>query len=274
MTGLLLCGGVLVLLILLCFSWPLLSTAHNQASPPLLPEEVLAEQWQQLNHHQQQGELDAAQHQALQQELARRLLSEASSPIPPLATPYRAHGIYLGMAMVILLTATTYLALGRPDLLRQPHLPQSSDSNEAMINRLARHLVERPYDLTSWRKLGHAYYLQGNYNGAASAYARLGSAISESETVQTEYAVALSLSNLEPKPADPIPALQAALARTPHNSALQVLLAQQLLVNGKQQQAHTLLEQAYQQERDNAEHAAHIRQLLQAIDKLPQHSPH
>ncbi|ACO75078.1 TPR repeat protein [Laribacter hongkongensis HLHK9] len=233
------------------FAWPVLRPREVRQQR-LEARDVLAEEWQALDRRRADGELTAEQHQSLQAELGQRLLNETASPAPDRPADTAASGkrwLLLGGLTTLVLTGSLYWRTGRPDLALAPPQTARSAIGDDMVQKLAARLAANPGDRAGWAMLGHSYYVLENYDGAVDAFARIAGTLSDDPDLLAEYAIALSLSSVEPRPHAARPLLEDASRLLPDNSALRVFLARDMLANGETGAAIAELEAARELEK-------------------------
>lgn len=112
----------------------------------------------------------------------------------------------LALALALLLPAAAvgvYLQVGRPDVLAMPQellaaaaTPSDHGAREedipAMVESLAARLRQQPDDVEGWHMLARSYSAMDNYDGAATAYARLAELLPQDPGVLADYADALA----------------------------------------------------------------------------------
>ena len=157
--------------------------------------------------------------------------------------------LLLGGLTTLVLTGSLYWRTGRPDLALAPPQTARSAIGDDMVQKLAARLAANPGDRAGWAMLGHSYYVLENYDGAVDAFARIAGTLSDDPDLLAEYAIALSLSSVEPRPHAARPLLEDASRLLPDNSALRVFLARDMLANGETGAAIAELEAARELEK-------------------------
>lgn len=165
---------------------------------------VLKDQLEELERDRATGVIAERDYEQAKLELKRRLLedtatTEGASP----AARRRPWAAITVAAAVPLVAAGLYLVLGSPAALQREAQIGPAEI-EAMVERLARRLDERPDDLEGWVMLGRSYNVLRRYAAAAAAYQRAESIVLGDARLLAEYAESLALAhegNLQGKPA-------------------------------------------------------------------------
>jgi len=168
---------------------------------------VLKDQLDELERDRATGVIADGDYEQAKLELKRRLLEDthATDGASPAARrrPWAAITV---AAAVPLVAAGLYLVLGSPAALdparREAQIGPAEI--EAMVERLARRLDDRPDDPEGWVMLGRSYNVLRRYAAAAAAYQRAESIVLGDARLLAEYAESLALAhegNLQGKPA-------------------------------------------------------------------------
>ncbi len=145
----------------------------------------------------------------------------------------------LGFA-IIGIGGGSYVMLGQPQLaLRTLQGDNATDPN-ALIARLARHMVQSPGDARGWTLLGRAYLSMGDPEQATKAFAQ-GLSVEKNPNSQllSSYGEALVISADGAVTTQAEKAFQQAVAQDPQNNAAQYYLGLAAKQNGNAQKAET-----------------------------------
>lgn len=131
-----------------------------------------------LDAEQRAGALDPARRQALEHELAARLLADAE-PESGGASPRRSRAVPVLAALALLVFAGTWYVLAGSWRIEQLVELERRDPAAAQAESLARSAAElerrvaaAPQDGEAWGWLGRVRFERGEYAAAAAAYAR------------------------------------------------------------------------------------------------------
>jgi cytochrome c-type biogenesis protein CcmH len=191
--------------------WPLArapraSTAANAAATNAA---VLKDQLAELERDHAAGTIASAEYEQAKLELKRRLLedtavAEDASPSAARRRPLAAVATAIALPVT---AAGLYLVLGAPAALdpeqTQPQLGRTDV--EAMVEKLAQRLQNRPDDAEGWAMLGRSYRVLGRNAEAAEAYAKAERVVLADSRLLVDYAESLALAhggNLQGKPAE------------------------------------------------------------------------
>ena len=154
------------------------------------------------------GTIGRADYEQAKLELKRRLLedtalAEDASPSAARRRPLAAVATAIALPIA---AAGLYLVLGSPAALdpeqRQPQLGRADV--EAMVEKLAQRLQNRPDDAEGWAMLGRSYRVLGRNEEAAQAFAKAEKVVAADPRLLVDYAESLALAhggNLQGKPA-------------------------------------------------------------------------
>lgn len=100
------------------------------------------------------------------------------------------------LAVLPMLALAVYFNLGRPDLIGgkvgQTEAKATSDSLDAVIQRLEQHLAQNPDDPEGWALLGRSYQALGRAEQAKTAYERALSLLPDNLDLKARYAEVLA----------------------------------------------------------------------------------
>jgi cytochrome c-type biogenesis protein CcmH len=170
---------------------------------------ILRDSLAELERDHAAGTIAPAEYEQAKLELKRRLLEDAAtaegaSPASASRRPLAAVATAIALPVT---AAGLYLLLGAPAAL-DPELrhPQvGREDVEAMVERLAQRLQNRPDDAEGWAMLGRSYRVLGRNEEAAQAYARAEKVVNADPRLLVDYAESLALAHggsLVGKPAE------------------------------------------------------------------------
>jgi len=210
MIGFALGALVLVAATLAFLLWPLAraprdSTAADAAATNAV---VLRDSLAELERDHAAGTIAPAEYEQAKLELKRRLLEDTASAEAAPSGARRRPLAAVATAIALPVTAVgLYLVLGAPGALdpeqRQPQLGRADV--EAMVEKLAQRLQNRPDDAEGWAMLGRSYRVLGRNEEAAAAYARAERVVLADSRLLVDYAESLALAhggNLQGRPAE------------------------------------------------------------------------
>jgi cytochrome c-type biogenesis protein CcmH len=161
---------------------------------------VYFDQLAELDAELEAGKIDRGQWETARGEIERRALDEAPAGVaaaPPSRS--RAAAVALGLALPAA-AAALYVLLGNPQALRPAAAPVAQQESvtpqqfEAMVEKLALRLKNRPDDVEGWTMLGRSYSVLGRYPDSVSAYARAVKLRPGDSALLADYADALAMS--------------------------------------------------------------------------------
>jgi cytochrome c-type biogenesis protein CcmH len=165
-------GAALAVVALALVLPPLLSRRPRvRVSRDAVNVAIYRDQLRELDEDLAAGKIAAADHQRARSELEGRLLEDVATSE---TTPARARGRGLALAVGIAVPALAvgvYLVTGSPGAI-DPNLQADPHRVEALVERLAERLRERPEDLDGWVLLGRSYDALGKEAEAAHAFAQ------------------------------------------------------------------------------------------------------
>jgi cytochrome c-type biogenesis protein CcmH len=168
---------------------------------------VYKDQLAELEADLRNATLSPEQFEQGQRDLERNLLADVS--VSQEQTPVTATVVGRNTAIVValvipLLAVGVYLQLGHSNqafalpVNAQAEMPAAGDINpQAMVERLAKHLKQKPEDGAGWEMLGRSYRVLGRFNDASQAYANAVRLLDESSQLLADYAEVLALSSTE-----------------------------------------------------------------------------
>jgi cytochrome c-type biogenesis protein CcmH len=190
--------------------WPLARAPRATAAADAAATNaaVLRDSLAELERDHAAGTIGRPDYEQAKLELKRRLLedtalAEDASPSAARRRPLAA----VATAIALPITAAgLYLVLGSPTALdpeqRQPQLGRADV--EAMVEKLAQRLQNRPDDAEGWAMLGRSYRVLGRNEEAAQAFAKAEKVVAADPRLLVDYAESLALAhggNLQGKPA-------------------------------------------------------------------------
>jgi cytochrome c-type biogenesis protein CcmH len=190
--------------------WPLARSQRSSAAadPAAANAAVLRDSLAELERDHAAGTITGGDYEQAKLELKRRLLEDTA--LTEGAAPSAARRPLAAIATAIALPVTAaglYLLLGAPAALdpeaRQPQLGRADI--EAMVDKLAQRLENRPDDAEGWAMLGRSYRVLGRDAEAAQAYAKAEKVVAADPRLLVDYAESLALAhggNLQGKPAE------------------------------------------------------------------------
>lgn len=180
---------------------PLLSGGGGKAlDARALNLSVYRDQLRELEADRAAGTLAAADYERARTELERRLLEDVGESAPVLM-PTHGGGRRLIVSFAIavpLVAAAVYFAVGNPGAVvpgADPHAGMgiTPQQVQAMVERLAARLKEKPDDLEGWRLLGRSYTVLGRFAEAADAYAKAAARAPRDPQLLADFADALAM---------------------------------------------------------------------------------
>ena len=164
-------GAALAALVLALLLRPLARAGRDATlSRAAVNLSVYRDQLRELEADLAAGTLAREDYDKARAELEARMLDDVGAPEAERpATPGRRSALAVGLA-VPLLGLVLYLAVGDPGAMRRAEVPgMSAEQVQAVVERLAEKLRERPDDPEGWKLLGRAYSVMGRFPEAAHA---------------------------------------------------------------------------------------------------------
>jgi cytochrome c-type biogenesis protein CcmH len=191
--------------------WPLVRAprASGAADPAATNAAVLRDSLAELERDHGAGTIGGSDYEQAKLELKRRLLEDtAVAERAPSPAALRRPLAAVATAIALPVTAVgLYLVLGAPVALdpeqTQPQLGRVDI--EAMVEKLAQRLQNRPDDAEGWAMLGRSYRVLGRNVEAAQAYAKAEKVVAADPRLLVDYAESLALAHggsLQGKPAE------------------------------------------------------------------------
>jgi cytochrome c-type biogenesis protein CcmH len=141
--------------------------------------QVYLDQLDELERDKAEGRISGAEAEAARAEIARRLIAlDGEGEAPAAAHGNRAARVavsLVGLAGVPILSLSLYLGLGAPRLPGAPlaarlEQPADSETIEALVAKVEKHLAAQPEDGRGWEVLAPVYLSLGRADDAARAY--------------------------------------------------------------------------------------------------------
>jgi cytochrome c-type biogenesis protein CcmH len=160
---------------------------------------IYRDQLRELDADLAAGTLAQADHERARREIEARVLEDAAAaPQTAPARPGRALALILALA-IPLAALGLYVLVGSPGALYLEAEHQANTRQlEAMLERLAARLRERPDDVEGWKLLGRSQSVLGRHADAATAYARAAVLAPRDAQVLADLAEALAMSRGQP----------------------------------------------------------------------------
>ena len=182
--------------------WPLLrpsgggSVEHSAANIT-----IFKDQFADLDADLARGTISTEQHAESKSELEKRLLTEVRATPESVAVARRPHRwSAVAVAVIIPVAAgALYWQIGTPDALSPSVAAHASDAPtaqqiDAMIAQVKQRLEKEPNNVEGWAILARTHYTLGNFQEAASAYAKLSTLMPNDADMLADYADALAMS--------------------------------------------------------------------------------
>ena len=203
--------------------WPLLrpsgrgSVEHSAANIT-----IFKDQFADLDADLARGTISAEQHAESKSELEKRLLTEARAT-PEVSVERRPHR-WSAVAVTVIIPVAAgalYWRIGSPDAL-SPSAVASQNADQptreqidAMIAQVKQRLEKEPNNVEGWAILARTHYTLGNFQEAASAYAKLNTLLPNDADMLADYADALAMSQGRSFAGKPMELVQRALQIDP-----------------------------------------------------------
>ena len=205
--------------------WPLLrpttarSVEHSAANVTLFKD-----QFADLDADLARGTISAEQHAESKSELERRLLEEVRATPDSARTERRPHRWSAVIVALVtpLAAAALYWQIGTPDALSpsaahaQDDAQPSREQIDAMIAKVEQRLEKEPNNVDGWAILARTHYTMGNFQQAATAFARLAELVPNDADLLADYADALAMSQGRSFAGKPMELVRAALKIDPN----------------------------------------------------------
>ncbi len=203
--------------------WPLLrpsgggSVEHSAANIT-----IFKDQFADLDADLARGTISAEQHAESKSELEKRLLTEARAT-PEVSVARRPHR-WSAVAVTVIIPVAAgalYWRIGTPDALSPSAVASHSadqptrEQIDAMIAQVKQRLEKEPNNVEGWAILARTHYTLGNFQEAASAYAKLNTLLPDDADILADYADALAMSQGRSFAGKPMELVQRALQIDP-----------------------------------------------------------
>lgn len=200
---------------------PMLLSPRRGASRRDLNVSVYRDQLRELDADLRAGTLAQADYERSRSEIERRLLEDVErDPGGSAAPPPRTARSAIAVAVAIpILALAVYLVVGNPDALdaRLRAAPPGMQEIEAMVQRLADRLAEKPDDLEGWKMLGKSYSVMGRFPEAANAYSKAAIRAPRDPQLLADLADALAMARGQSMKGEPEELVLRALQVDPNN---------------------------------------------------------
>jgi len=231
MTLFIVIGALLALLTVALLTRPLWSGNAGGADAQIDAAAVasLRRQLEQITVLHRSGGLDDAQYGNARQALERRIVDAVvGTPAATADTPARSRALPLGLALfVCAVAAAGYAAIGTPRALglaaAGPAAPAegghstTSEQVDAMLEKLAARLKDKPDDVEGWVMLGRSLAVLGRHEQAMPALKRAVALRGDDAALLADYADALAMVNGRSLDGEPSRLIEQALKIDPNN---------------------------------------------------------
>lgn len=205
---------------------PLLKSAPAaEVDRATMNRDIYRDQLADIDRDLQAGTIDVVQAEQARQELERRVLEEVAAPLEAPVRRKRGLGVAATIALVLpIASIALYLHLGNLEGLNAvPHVADSLSSItpeqfEQLTQKLAKHLQDKPDDVTGWTMLGRAYRATGRDADAAMAFGRAAALKPADANLLADQAESLALSRNKTLAGEPTQLLERALKVDPDNA--------------------------------------------------------
>src|SRR5262245_61418233 len=185
---------------------------------------VYRDQLRELDADLRAGTLASDQGDKARAEIEARLIADLGSSEARTGSPRNALATALALGLAVPICALlVYLSVGNPGMLAPqadqgagPH-GMSAQQFEALVERLATRMKERPDDAEGWMMLGRSYAVMGRFREASAAYARAAALVPDDALLLADYADALAMAQGRTLQGEPEKILKRALAADPNN---------------------------------------------------------
>jgi cytochrome c-type biogenesis protein CcmH len=229
-------GAVLALLSLALLMRPLWRHTRRSAQAPAEPAAVAAlrQQLEQLTGLKASGVLGDKQYSEARGTLERRIADAVvgTEPVPMVTTPAQ-HPKTLALsvtAFVCVIAAGGYAVIGTPRALDPAAVAATAtpaadgdghsvttEQIEAMIEKLAARMKDKPDDADGWAMLGRSYAVLGRFEQAAPAFKQAVALRGDDAVLLADYADALAVNNGRSLEGEPARLVDQALKLDPNN---------------------------------------------------------
>jgi cytochrome c-type biogenesis protein CcmH len=240
MTGFLTMMAAMIALALAFVLVPLTRARKAEGGTPQLQSNLLIhrDQLKQLQAERDNGTLSAAEFEAEQAELGKRVLDDAlATLVDAVPAPAPSNARWIAAIVAVTLPASAvglYLALGSPAAVAPEAAPavtpvsaseggkesphgMSFDQIRARAATLAARLKDNPADGQGWATLARSYNVLGRFPEAAAAYEKAVSLLPSDAQLLADYADALAMSQGQKLDGKPLEVIQLALKADPAN---------------------------------------------------------
>jgi cytochrome c-type biogenesis protein CcmH len=185
---------------------------------------IYREQIEELGAELQRGAIDKSEFERASREIERRIVAEhaASDPQAAQQRPLLAAAIAIGLGLP-LLAGVGYWKLGNPEGL-QNVAAEADDAHrltgaqiEALVERLAERMQQRPDDAEGWALLGRSLNALGKHERSVAAYAKAVQLLPQNADVLADYADALAMTQGRNLEGEPFALVKRALAADPNH---------------------------------------------------------
>ncbi len=198
-------------------------TIHTQRDALNLA--VLRDQLRELDADRTAGTLDDIGYESSRHELERRLAEDMHLDTPTVAIASGKSWMAIGLGGFMAACAVAlYLLLGHPAGLDpaqfakdDPEQKVTPEQIAGMVDKLARHLKEKPDDAEGWAMLARSYYALERFGEAADAYAHLVKLAPPDAGLLADYADSLAMSMNKSLQGEPEKIIAQALQLDPKN---------------------------------------------------------
>jgi len=162
---------------------------------------VYRDQLRELEADLRAGTLAADQHEKAHQEIEKRMLEDVGSGAEGAGKPRRARAAALAMGFAVPLVAlAVYFLVGTPQALapgfaggNDPDHGVTAQQMQALVERLAARLKEKPDNPEGWAMLGRSYGALGRFDDANAAYAEAAARSPRDAQLLADYADTLAM---------------------------------------------------------------------------------
>jgi cytochrome c-type biogenesis protein CcmH len=209
--------------------WPLLSSRTTRAlasDEGATTTSVYRDHKRQLDDELAAGAITRSERDRQLDELATRLGAELdASPGAASSAPLSSRTSYVtALALVAVIPVAAlllYATFGSPRALQTPAQPDersamSHEQIEAMVEKLASRMKERPDDPAGWRLLARAYTAMGRYPDAVAAFVEAAKRSPEDASLLADWADALAMQK-QSLQGEPVQLVERALALDPNH---------------------------------------------------------
>jgi cytochrome c-type biogenesis protein CcmH len=220
---------LLVAVTVVAVVWPLLSSRTARTLAPddgTTTTSVYRDHKRQLDDELAAGAITRGERDRQLDELAARLGAELdTSPGGTSSAPLSSRASYVtALALVAVIPVTAlllYATFGNPRGLQTQAQPDertamSHEQIEAMVEKLATRMKERPDDPAGWRLLARAYTAMGRYADAVAAFVEAAKRSPEDASLLADWADALAMQK-QSLQGEPSQLVQRALALDPNH---------------------------------------------------------